>query len=147
MKKVFDFMKDATVIVASISSIIVVIMGCFGILTKTLCLPYWLIFIIVVTPYFVYKVIEIIIKTRRRKFKTGDIVSILGDKRDFIVFDYKTWNPDYVKIKRVNGDMALCVHQKFLTEFKGRDITEESLAKISGKEYQVPSYSAVIHRL
>ncbi len=146
-KKIKNFVTDALTITTAIISVSAYILGYLHLFSHEVCVPYWAMIVGFVSPYIIYKITEALVKKRRRKFKTGDVVSILGDKRDFMVFEYETWRPDYVKIKRINGDMVLLVHQKFLTKAQVYDSMEKTIDNITGKSRIQPPLTSVIHEI
>lgn len=81
-------------------------------------IPIWGLLVILLIPFLFWFLIRHLMQNRKRVFKTGDTVSILGDPRPFIVFEYCIWQPLTLKLKQKNGNWAISVQQKFVSEFK-----------------------------
>ena len=143
---IFAFLSNAANIVYSVLAVAGSIAGYYGFLFKTVCLQWWLVAVIVVAPFVVYKILEMVLLRRKRKFKTGDCVKVFGDNRKFIVFDYSTWKPRRARLKQNNGNMTISIRDNFLLpwgEPSTADIQSDLIRNITDGQ-QIP-HRATIH--
>lgn len=110
----YGFISSAAGIITSVLSLATVTLAAAGWLFKTVCIPYWAVAAGLAAPFVVYKTLEIILQSRQRAFKTGNLVMVLGDTRKFVVFGYYTWRPRCAKLKQYNDDYAIAIHDKYL---------------------------------
>lgn len=89
-----------------------------GILTYKVYIPIWGLCLVLFMPFLIWYLIRLLLQKRKRAFKTGDTVSILGDSRYFIVFEYYTWKPLTLKLKLQDGDLIISVQHKYVSLLK-----------------------------
>jgi hypothetical protein len=110
-------LTSAAGIITALLTIVTLGLGAAGWLFKTICLPYWAVAVGLAAPFVVYKILEIALQSRRRSFKTGDLVMVLGDTRKFVVFGYYSWRPRCAKLKQYNDDLTIAISDKYLQAY------------------------------
>lgn len=110
----YGFISSAAGIFTSILSLATAALAAAGWLFNTVCIPYWAVAAGLAVPFMVYKTLVIILQSRRRSFKTGSLVMVLGDTRKFVVFGYYTWRPRCAKLKQYNDDYTIAIHDRYL---------------------------------
>jgi len=81
--KIIQFFKNYGVISTAISIAIGFLIGNFKLLFICVYVPVWLLIIIATAPVFIIYILRVVASCLKRKFKTGDMVAVLGDARHF----------------------------------------------------------------
>ena len=148
-KKIVNFASSATTITTFFALLAGYFTAYFGVLTERISIPVWLLIIAVFIPFAVWAFIRHRLQMKKRKYKTGDLVGILGDKRPFVVYEYYIWQPLYIKLKERDGNYAICAHQTFIVDYEEKSKSELSLSKTLDAITQrgQPKYTATIVKL
>lgn len=129
VKKIISFASNATTITTFCALIAGYFTAYCGVLTELISMPVWLLIIAIFLPFAIWTFIRYCLKVKKRKYKTGNLVSILGDERPFIVYEYYIWQPLYLKLKERHGNYTICVHQKFIVDYKEKSELELALSR------------------
>ncbi len=90
----------------------------FDWLHKTITLTYWQLALVFISPCFIYYLIWVRYKVKKRKFKTGDLVTPLNEKHNvYVVYYYKRLFPSTVVCKMRGYNRELIVNEKYLTPY------------------------------
>lgn len=154
LKKATELISNATVVCTFITSIFAFLLMYYKVLVIQFYIPLWAFILSVSFPFTCWWLIRYRLSTRKRKYKTGDIIQVLGDSRPFIVFTYYFWYPSYLKLKEKDGDCIIAVHQKYISEYINYEDDSTRLSflpqsclppKIKNKE--IPSVAVKITKL
>lgn len=88
-----------------------------GFFMRKVTLSIWQIILLIIIPWMYYGLIVRVNGRMKRRFNTGDMVSIVADERKFVMVRYSFWFPQYAICKEYNKDHIVMVHQKYLVNY------------------------------
>ena len=145
--KVFRVLNRINTWAVLITALFTLAASHYNFLFTYISIPIGLLVLCIIAPYFTFYLFRWFYHRKKRKYKTGDVVSIIADNRKFIVIRYHFWFPLSAVCKEENKNAIIAVHQNYLTPYQEKNKTLDDMINNITNPYHSLAVGTSIKRL